>query len=138
MTTRLIDTNVLLRHLLADHPTHSPAATRLIREIEQGQQSAWTTSLTIAEVVFVLTSKRTYDLPRAFVRQALLPLIELPNLKLAHKRLYRRVFDLYISHPKLSYVDAYEAARVEQEQPPELFSFDRDFDAIPTIIRVEP
>ena len=138
MTTRLIDTNVLLRHLLADHSTHSSAATRLIREIEQGQQTAWTTSLTIAEVVFVLTSKRTYNLPRAFVRQALLPLIELPNLKLAHKRLYRRVFDLYITHPGLSYVDAYEAARVEQEQPPELYSFDTDFDAIPTVTRVEP
>jgi hypothetical protein len=31
-------------------------------------------------VVFVLTSKRTYNLSRTFVRQNLLPIIELPNL----------------------------------------------------------
>jgi predicted nucleic acid-binding protein len=138
MTARLIDTNVLLRHLLGDHPAHSPAATQLIRDIEQGAVTAWTTSLAIAEVVFVLTSKRTYNLSRTFVRQNLLPIIELPNLGLAHKQLYKRVFDIYVSYPKLSYVDAYEAARVEQGSPAELYSFDTDFDALTTVTRIEP
>lgn len=67
-----------------------------------------------------------------------LPLIELPNLQIAHKALYRRVFEIYVAHPHLSYVDAYQAAPTEQESPPELYSFDTDFDAIPMIARIEP
>jgi predicted nucleic acid-binding protein len=138
MISRLLDTNILLRHLLGDHPTHSPAATQLIQQIEQGQVSAWTTALTIAEVVFVLTGRRTYNQPRAVIRTNLLPLIELPNLKVTHKRRYRRVFDLWLAHPQLSFVDAYEAALVERSTPPELYSFDSDFDLVPSVKRIEP
>lgn len=138
MTPRLIDANVFLRYLLADHPTHSPAARRLMSDVERGAVTASTTPLTIAEIVFVLSSKRTYNLSRAFIQANLLPIIELPNLKISHKRLYRRIFELYVTHPKLSYVDAYEAALVEQRSPPGLYSFDTDFDAIPTITRIDP
>jgi predicted nucleic acid-binding protein len=138
MTERLVDTNVLLRHLLGDHPTHSPAAKQLIRDIERGAITVWTTPLTVAEVVFVLSGKRTYNLSRDVIRATLLPIIELPHIKLPNKRLYRRIFDLYVSHPNLSYVDAYQAALVEQRTPPELYSFDTDFDAIQSITRVEP
>ena len=106
MTQRLVDTNILLRHLLGDHPTHSPAAQQLIRDIEQGAVTAWTTPLTIAEVVFVLSGKRTYNLSRQFIQAHLLPIIELPNLKITHKRLYRRIFELYVTYTNLSYVDA--------------------------------
>jgi predicted nucleic acid-binding protein len=35
-------------------------------------------------------------------------------------------------------VDAYEAALVEERMPPELYSFDTDFDAIPTVNRLGP
>jgi predicted nucleic acid-binding protein len=138
MSTPLLDTNILLRHLLGDHPTHSPAATRLIQQIELGQISAWTTALTIAEVVFVLTGKRTYNQPRSLIHATLLLLIELPNLKITHKRLCRRVFELWVANAPLSFVDAYEAALVEQRQPPEIYSFDTDLDAISTIQRIDP
>jgi len=138
VTGRLVDTNVFLRHLLGDHPTHSPAATHLIAAIEQGHLVGWTTALTIAEVVFVLAGKRTYNQPRSVIRASVLPLVELPNLRITHKRLYRRVFDLWLAHPDLSFVDAYEAALVERASPPELYSFDMDFDAVATVTRIDP
>lgn len=50
-------------------------------------------------------------------------LIELTGLKIPHKRLYRRVFDLYTSLP-IDYVDAYHAALIESRDPPELYSYD--------------
>jgi predicted nucleic acid-binding protein len=72
------------------------------------------------------------------IRANVLPIIELPGLKIANKRLYRRVFDLWLAYPRLSFVDAYEAALVERQQPPELYSFDTDFDAIPMVTRLDP
>lgn len=134
---RFLDTNIFLRHLTNDDPVRSPACFALIQAIEQDRLEAWTSDLVIAEVVFVLSNKRTYDLEREIIRDLLLPLINLPGLKLPHKRLYYRVFELYASLP-IDYVDAYHAALVESRKERELYSYDPDFDGIPGLTRLEP
>src|SRR2546421_7098368 len=111
-----LDTNIFLRHLRNDHPEWSPACQQLFTEIEEGKRSAWTTDLAIAEIVFLLESKKHYNQPRAAIAEALLPLLSLRHLTLHHKKRYQRVFDLYTSFPKLSYVDCYHAAQVEAEK----------------------
>jgi predicted nucleic acid-binding protein len=137
MPQRFLDTNVLLRHLLNDHADHSPRARALIEAIEDGRETVWTTDLAIAEVVFVLESPRLYNAPRERIRALLLPLIELPGVKLANKRLYRQVFDLYTSLP-IDFIDCYHAALIKREGQVELYSFDADFDRIPGCTRIEP
>ncbi len=137
MTVSFLDTNIFLRHLIADDPVRSPACLALLQAIERGETSVWTSELVIAELVFVLSSKRGYNLGREAIRDLLLPLIELPGLKLPHKRLYRRIFDLYTSLP-IDYVDAYHAALIENRGQPELYSYDTHFDRIAGITRMEP
>ncbi len=137
MTERFLDTNILLRHLLNDDPIQSPACFALIRAIERGQVTVWITDLVIAEVVFVLSNRRTYNLSRETIRDALLAIIDLPNVKLPRKRLYHRVFDLYTSLP-MSFIDAYHAALVERRDPAELYSYDNDFDRVAGLHRLEP
>lgn len=133
-----LDTNILLRHLLNDDPVHSPRCKSLLEAIENGRQTVWTTDLVIAEVVFVLSNKRTYDVPRATIRDLLLPIIGLSGIKLPNKRLYARVLDLYASLP-IDYVDAYHAALVEDRRGDhEIISYDRDFDGVGGITRNEP
>ena len=138
MTTPFLDTNILLRHLLNDHPQQSPACFALIKAIEQGKVKAWTTDLVISEVVFVLANKRTYNLPRQRIRDLLLPLIYLPGLKLPRKRLYQRIFELYTRFPSISFVDVFHAALVESRKEPELYSYDTDFDQVEGLHRIEP
>mgnify|MGYP001619259553 CR=1 FL=1 len=137
MSSRFVDTNIILRHLLNDDPVKSPACFALIQAIEQGAVLAWTSHLVIAEVVFVLSSKRTYNLSRPEVRDRLLPLINLPNLKIAQKRLFGRIFALYTSLP-IDYIDCYHAALLEARKEPELYSCDSHFDEIGGIRRFEP
>jgi predicted nucleic acid-binding protein len=91
----------------------------------------------IAEVVFVLSNPRTYDVDRLALRDRLLPLISLANLKVERKQLYPRTFDLYVNHP-IDYVDAYHAALLERVGELVLFSYDTDFDLLPNIRRREP
>jgi predicted nucleic acid-binding protein len=134
---RFLDSNILLRHLLNDHPDQSPICFALIRDIEQGKEQVSTTDLVIAELVFVLSSKKLYALSRERIRSLLLPLIELPGIKLPNKRLYRRVFDLYIAH-NIDYVDAFHAACLEKADPAELYSYDEDFDRVETVRRLTP
>lgn len=137
MPEPFLDTNILLRHLLNDDPVQSPAARSLIEAIEQGRETVWTTDLTIAEAVFVLSSKRTYNLPRAEIAAAILPVIGLPGIKLANKRLYSRIFALYTTLP-IDFIDCYHVAIMENRGNPTLYSYDTDFDKVPGVKRLQP
>lgn len=137
MSVPFLDTNILLRHILDDDPDKSAACFALIRAIERGETTVWTSELAIAEVVFVLESKRTYHLPREAIRDVLLPLLDLPGIKLTHKRLYPRIFDLYTRLP-IDFIDCYHVALMEQRNEHTLFSYDADFDKISDLTRREP
>jgi predicted nucleic acid-binding protein len=49
----------------------------------------------------------------------------------------RRAFDLYVRFPSLSFADAYHA-HLALERGGEIVSFDRGFDKIPGVKRIEP
>ena len=134
-----LDANIFIRFLTADDATMHEACVSLFEAIAEGKMTAWTTDLTIAEVVFVLSSRQgaAYGFSREKIRDALLPLLRLPHLRLGSKALYPRIFDLYTSIP-IDFIDAYLAALVEQVQPSELYSYDRDFDKSEGINRKEP
>ena len=139
MTMRFLDTNILLRHLTRDDPKKAEACTRLFQDIETGKLSAWTSDLVVAEVVFVLSSKgpNGYNYTREEIRAGLVPLLALPGLQLPSKRFYPRIFELYTTH-KIDFIDVYHAALVEGDEQKELYSYDRDFDAIENVTRIEP
>jgi len=135
MAAAFLDTNILLRHLLGDHPEQSPRATRLLMHVEQGEIRLHMSLLAVSEAVFTL--ERSYRQPKKAVADALLPLLEMPGIILPGKRVLRRAFELYTSL-NLPFADAYHAALMEQMHPSEIISFDRDFDRIPGIRRTEP
>ena len=137
MSVPFLDSNILLRHLTNDDPQRGRACLATIQAIERGELTVWTTDMVIAEVVFVLANKDTYNLGRETIRDLLLPLIELPGVKLPHKRLYRRVFELYTTRP-IDYVDAYHVAHMERRGTTEVLSYDGHFDRIEGIKRVAP
>ncbi len=80
---------------------------------------------------------RLYGLSREAIRDLLLPLLELPGLKLAHKRLFRRVFGLYTSLP-IDYIDAYHAALMESRKEQDIYSYDEHFDRVAGLRRLQP
>ena len=137
MSVPFVDANILIRHLTNDDPERAQACFALIQAVERGEATVWTSALVVAEVVFVLSSKHTYNLARERIRDLVLPILELSGLKLAHKRMYRRVFDLYTCLP-LDYIDAYHVALVEQRGETEVLSYDTHFDRVEGIRRREP
>jgi predicted nucleic acid-binding protein len=137
MKGSFLDTNIFLRHLLNDHPDHSPRAHHLFQAIESREVAGWTSPLVVAEIVFVLSSPRTYAVPREEIRDNLLPLLLLPGIQLDGKRVYNRVFELYVGLD-IDYIDCYHASLIERSEQNTLYSFDADFDAIPGLTRREP
>ena len=96
MSPAFLDTNVILRHLLADHAEQSPKATAYLARVEQGEIQVYIADTVIFEAVFTL--ERHYHQPKEQRSgTAMLPLIELPGVMLPGKRHFRQVFDLYVT-----------------------------------------
>lgn len=134
-----LDTNIFLRHLIQDDPQKAALCTALLAVVERGEIHAWTTDLVVAELVFVLGSKRRngYGYTREQIKNGLLPLLMLPNLQIPSKRFYPRIFELYIQHD-IDFIDAVHAALVEASSSSALCSYDQDFDRVGTVVRLEP
>jgi len=138
VTDRFVDANIFVRHITNDDPIRSPASRALFQAIRNGHVTAWTTDLVAAEVVFVLSSKRTtYNMSREAIRDALLPLLLLPGLDVPSKTLFPRIFDYFVGLA-IDYIDAYHAVLVERRTPPELYSYDFHFDRVTSLRRIEP
>ncbi|MDP9372772.1 MAG: PIN domain-containing protein [Chloroflexota bacterium] len=135
MALPFLDTNILLRHLLQDHPQHSPRATAYLARIERGELQVRTADTVIFETVFTL--QRSYRHPKAAIGAALMPLIDLPGIILPGKRRFHRVFDLYVNL-NLPFADAYHVVAMERSGLREIVTFDQELDRVPGIKRVEP
>ena len=131
-----LDTNVLLRHVLQDHPDHSPRSTALFVAIEHGERAVRLADTVVFEAAFTL--EKTYGVTRAEIRDALQPILELPNILLPGKRLYSAVFDLYLRESALSFADCYHLCFTRQLGLAAILSFDQKLNRLPGVTRFEP
>src|SRR5439155_20208516 len=125
MADPFVDTNLFLRHLRQDDPDRSPRATAFLARIERGEVKGHITDLVVFEAVYTL--QRTYKQPKAAIRDALLPLIELPGIVLPGKRRYRRVFELYVAQ-NIAFADAFHGVVMESLRLTEVGSVDHEVD----------
>ena len=135
MPLPFLDSNILLCHFHGNHPEHSPKSTVLLDRIERGELEAQLSDMVIVETVFTL--ERSYKISKTQIRDAMLALLSLPGIVLPGKRRYARIFDLYVD-PNLPFGDAYIVAEMEHFGATELYSFDKEFNRVPGITRLEP
>lgn len=131
-----LDTNVMLRQILNDHPDHSPRANALFHAIEQGQRAVRISDTVVFEIVFTL--EKRYHVSRSDVREAVQPLLDLAGIELPGKHLYRDVFRLWIDHRSLSFADCYHALFAQQIHLSTIISFDQALGRVPGLTRIEP
>ncbi len=136
---QFIDTNIFIRYLTKDDPAKAAACYRLFEQAKTNEVDLTTSEAVIAEVVFVLSSKRLYNLSPQDVRIRLYPVLSLPGLKLMYRKQILRALDIYSSN-QIDFEDALSVAAMERQGISEIYSYDEDFDRIQgsTITRVEP
>jgi uncharacterized protein len=137
MEYAFLDANVILRYLLRNDEIKAQRCLELLEKAERREITLRTTDLVIAELVWVLESPVTYNLPRERIRELLLPIILLRGLKLPGKKLYRQIFDLYVDQG-IDFIDAYDAVHMGKQGLTRIYSYDSDFDRITGVSRVEP
>ena len=136
---RFLDANVIIRYLTKDDEAKAEACYALFQRVNAGEEDVFTCEAIITEVVYVLSSSRSpYRLSHEEVRARLLPMLAIRGLKLPQKGTYMRALELYASFPFLDFEDAVAAAYMERLGIREILSYDRDFDRLDGIARVEP
>lgn len=129
-----LDTNIILRFILKDHPIYSPKAEEIIEQIDGGSVKVYISWPTILEVVFVL--QNSIKLPKKEIAEKILPIFHLDNAALEQKYLLDTIFGYYVDK-NISLTDAYNAALMQKKKIKRIYSFDEDFDKFPQIKRLE-
>ena len=136
---RFLDTNVILRYLTRDDEVKAEACYELFQRVSRGEEELFTCEAIVTEVVYVLSSARAgYQLGHEEIRARLLPILTLRGLRIPQKRIYIRALDLHASSNFLDFEDALAVAHMEQQGIEEILTYDRDFDRVNEVSRVEP
>ena len=129
--TVLIDTNVLVRHLTGDPPDQGRRATAFL----ESRHDLWLADLVVAELVYVLRS--FYGLSRDQAASLVRAVLEVPCVSVSNAQVLYRSVELFeaegfrFAEPRL--VALAESASIDV-----IVSFDRSFDRVETLTRIEP
>lgn len=119
----LIDTNLILRFLLADIPSQTQKSQRLFEAIEKGQKKGFLSILVINELIWIL--ENFYKQKRENYLPEILKLLSLRKIKIleAKKQLLVEVLEA-MKKSNLDFTDLYLTA-IKKEKDYELKTFDK-------------
>ena len=126
---RLIDTNLIVRHLVQDHEKHARAAARLFDACDRGALVIVILPAVLAECVFVLES--FYNHSRNDIASALAALISSPGIELADLAAHLDALERY-RQTRVHFVDCVIAAAARAEDVP-VATLDHDFRRFPDV-----
>lgn len=128
---KLVDANLIIRFLLKDHPSQSPAAKKILSNF---QENLLLTDIIAAEIIWLLTSYYKFSKEEAI--EKIYPVLNLPNIECNKSILIRALY--YYRNFNIDYIDAYLTAYAEEEKLGGIYSFDKGLDKIKGIKRFEP
>ncbi len=132
---RFLDANIFIRFLTDDVPEKADACEKIFKKAVEKEETLFTTDLVIAEIVWVLES--FYELPKKEVQDKVEKILNTPNLICPHKDLILSALVLY-SEKNIDYIDACNALTLKEKGIEELYSYDKHYDRIDWITRLEP
>lgn len=130
----LIDVNVVMYAVGAPHPHREPSA-RLLERVVRGEVEAVSDSEVLQEVLYRFWRLRQIDVAVNIVNRvvSIIPVVlpvDAGDAVLAGS--------LLAQHPEIEPRDAIHAAVMMRHRITHLYSYDRHFDAIPGLTRLEP
>lgn len=94
----------------------------------------WLPDLILADIIWTL--EKFYQQPKKRVRELLIPILNLRSLRFSSKKTARKALQLYVEK-SLDWTDAVTAAQMLARGQSEIYSYDRGFDRIEGLTRLE-
>ena len=120
---RLVDTNLIIRHLVQDDEKHAKAAGRLFDACDRGEVVIVLLPAVLAECVFVLES--FYEHPRPDIAATLGRLIASPGVEIRDVEVHLDALNRY-GKTGIHFADCLIAATAASQNTP-VATFDADF-----------
>ncbi|MBX3068978.1 MAG: PIN domain-containing protein [Thermomicrobiales bacterium] len=137
----LLDANVIIRLLtVADNPANlrmQSIALEVLESVEAGDVDVLISDVVLAEVAFMMTSRKHFATDVADFVEKLMAIVSLRNVRVDDRQTLFRALALWSERPNLGFIDAMTAAQAQRLNV-QLLTFDSDFDGIEGIQRWEP
>lgn len=134
---KLVDTNIFVRYLTQDDPKKAKASLNLLKKADTGEIDLYTSESIISEVVYVLESKKLYNRQKKEIANKVLPVLKIRKLKIPFKSSIIIALEIY-ANSLLDFEDALLVAHAMRLDVKEIYTYDRGFDKVPEIKRIEP
>ena len=118
----VLDTNVILRYLLNDHPQHFQIAYAFMAEVKTGEKIVYIPDSVLAECIYVLL--KVYKVPKTEACKNLYNLLSYAGISQENQEVLLNSLSLFSKH-NVDFVDAIVHTAAKQKQW-KLFSFDQD------------
>lgn len=132
---RFVDTNVFLRFLVNDDPEKADACEELFRKAIAGDEALSTSDMVIYEIIWVLESY--YELKKSDIRESVEKILNTRNLHCPNKEIIISALSIYVEK-NIDFIDAYNAFMLKLDKINEINSYDKHFDRVDWIKRIEP
>jgi predicted nucleic-acid-binding protein len=130
-----IDTNIFLRYFEKEDEMTYRKTERLFTEIVNGSITGISTSLVIAEVVWILD--KFYNWEKEEICNNINLILSTPNIIFKERAILLEAINKYAER-NMSFIDAYDYSYMKANKVDEIYSLDRDFDKLPDIKRLKP
>ncbi|MEO8581596.1 MAG: PIN domain-containing protein [Patescibacteria group bacterium] len=133
--TYLVDTNILLRLFLRDHPVQAQKAEKIIENLLIQNQILFIDPLVISEFLFVSTGGK-YNISKKEAVHFLFIFFQNKQVVTVNKSVLLNSLDTF-QNKNIDFVDCYLALKAKTHST-KVISFDKDFDKIDKNIRLQP
>jgi predicted nucleic acid-binding protein len=130
-----IDTNIFLRYLTKDDPVQYPRCRNLFKKAQHGEMLLVTSTLVIAELIWTLASH--YQVSKEQIIEKISIIIGSVAVQIPDKEIIAEALVIY-ARKNVDYIDAYNAVLLRHLNLKAIYSYDKDFDKLETVQRLEP
>jgi predicted nucleic acid-binding protein len=134
MRKTFIDTNIFLRYLTKDDPLGYDKCREIFKKAVEGNLKLATSGIVIAELIWTLLSY--YKVQKSDVVEKVSIIVGTDSLYIPDKDVIMDALVLY-SRKNIDYIDAYNAVFMKRYGFEEIYSYDKDFDTVEGIKRIE-
>lgn len=128
MKTIVIDTNIILRYLLGEKESEK------IEKMFTGKNNLVIPDIVVAEVVWTL--QRYYKWEKSKIVELFISIFSNGNVEFNQTQIFS-TFETYLKY-NVKYADAYIYQLMNQKKLKYIYSYDREFDRLEEIQRIEP
>ena len=135
MKRAFVDANIILRYFTKDPPDMAEASLKTFSDAQDGQICLILIPITVAEVVWVLESFYGYTKEQIAIK--ITQFLHSDGIEVIDLDILIQALSLY-NEKNIDFADALLAVYALSRGPNLIYSFDRHFDRIPGITRLEP